>query len=177
MPHLVVIVGPIASGKSTVAGALGGRLREAGRAVAVVDLDDLVETIGGFEDLAPQRFQQSQLVYGELVGSWLRQGFDVIAHGPFFQGLEDDAVLHAVPEGVAPRRVQLLASYDVALARVATDDARKLSKDPDFLRLTYDRVESLLPKMPRSEWTFDTTTTSWREIVDDLVVALLPNES
>lgn len=73
---------------------------------------------------------------GELVGAWLRQRVDVIAHGPFFQRQEDEALLHAVPDGIEPRRVQLLATYEAA---------RDLSKDPGLLRLTYDRVESLLP--------------------------------
>jgi hypothetical protein len=82
VPELVVIVGPIASGKSTVAGALGRRFMAAGRAVAVLDLDDVVDTIGGFGDLTPQRFRQAQVVHGQLVGAWLRQSFDVIAHGP-----------------------------------------------------------------------------------------------
>jgi hypothetical protein len=50
--------------------------------------------------------------------------------------------------------VQLLATYEVALERTALDSARTLSKDPKLLRLTYDRVESLLPTMPRSEWIF-----------------------
>jgi hypothetical protein len=77
VPELVVIVGPIASGKSTVAGALGRRFMAAGRAVAVLDLDDVVDTIGGFGDLTPQRFRQAQVVYGQLVGAWLRQSFDV----------------------------------------------------------------------------------------------------
>lgn len=174
MADLVVIVGPIASGKSTIAGALGNRLRAAGRAVAVLDLDYVVDTVGGFGDLTPDRFQQAQIVYGEHVGAWLRQSIDVIAHGPFFQRQENEAVLHAVPDGIEPRRVQLLATYEAALERVAGDPTRTWMKDPELLRLTYDRVESLLPTMPPAEWTFDTTTTSWREIVDELAAALLP---
>jgi hypothetical protein len=47
--ELVVIIGPIASGKSRVADALGDRFREAGRAVAVFDLDDVVDTIGAID--------------------------------------------------------------------------------------------------------------------------------
>jgi shikimate kinase len=177
VPYLVVIVGPIASGKSTVADALGRRFREAGRAVAVLDLDDVVETIGGFVDLTAAHFQQSQIVYGELIGVWLRQGFDVIAHGPFFQRQENEALLHAVPQGIEARRVHLRATYEVALERVAADPTRGLSKDPTVLRHTYDRVESLLPAMPRSEWTFDTTTTSWQKVVNDLATAFLDRQS
>lgn len=172
MQHLVVIVGPIASGKSTTAAALGDRFRAAGRAVAVLDLDDFVATIGGFRDLPPERFRQAQIVHGELVGAWLRQGIDVIAHGPIFQAHEQEALLHAVPGGIQPRRVQLLATYDVALERVADDPTRDLSKDPEALRGAYDRARTLLPSMPPSEWTFDTTQLSTRQIVDHLVQAL-----
>jgi predicted kinase len=173
VPDLVVIVGPIASGKSTVASALAGRFREKGRAVAVLDLDDVINAIGGFVTLSPKHFRQAQIVYGQLVGAWLHQGFDVIAHGPFFQPHEREALLHAVPEEIEPRHVQLLATYEVALKRVAADPTRGLSKLPDLLRRTYDRVESLLPTLPRSDWTFDTTVSSCEEIVDDLAVAIL----
>jgi hypothetical protein len=169
----VIIVGPIASGKSTVAIALGDRFRRAGRAVAVLDLDDFVDTIGGFGKLAPQHFRQAQQVFGQLVGAWLREGFDVIAHGPFFQAEEQTALLHALPEGIEPRRVQLLATYEVALERVATDPARKFSKHPAILRGAYDRVESLLPTMPASEWTFDSTITCSEDIVDALAGSIL----
>ena len=172
---LVVIIGPIASGKSTTAAALGDRFRAAGRAVAVLDLDDIVATIGGFRDLTPDRFRQAQIVHGELVGAWLRQGVDVIAHGPFFQAHEQAALLHAVPDGIEPRRVQLLATYEVALERVANDPMRDLSKDPDVLRGAYDHVQSLLPSTTPCEWTFDTTVVSVQEVVDALSRALLPD--
>ena len=173
MPELLVIVGPIASGKSTVATALGDRFRRAGRAIAVIDLDDFVDTIGGFANLGPERFRQAQIVFGQLVGAWLREGFDVIAHGPFFQAEEQAALLHAVPEGIQPRRVHLLATYEVALERVAADPYRKFSKNPEILRRAYDRVESLLATMPASDWTFDSTVTSSHEIVDALAAAML----
>jgi len=176
VPELVVIFGPIASGKSTIADAVGGLFRVAGRRVAVLDVDDVVDTIGGFGDLTPASFQHAQVVFGELVGAWLRQRFDVIAHGPFFQRDELDALLHAVPHGIEPRRVQLVATYEAALERVALDSSRGLSKDPELLRLTYDRVESLLPTMPPSEWTFDTTATSCQEIIDALAAALVPTD-
>ncbi|MGI8757018.1 MAG: AAA family ATPase [Acidimicrobiales bacterium] len=173
MPTLVVIVGPIASGKSTTARALGKRLRASGRRVAVVDVDELVETIGGFVDLPGELFRQAQLVFGMLVGAWLDQGFDVIAHGPFFDKEEDEALVHALPDGVAPRRVLLHSSYEVALERIRADPERMLSSYPDFLKATYDRVNELLPTMLPAEWTFDTTTTDTQTIVNDLVEALL----
>ena len=171
-----LIVGPIASGKSTIARELASRLRSADCSVAVLDLDDVVDTIGGFAGLTAERFRQAQLVYGELVGAWLRRRFDVIAHGPFFEHEEDEALLHAVPAGVTLRRVKLLATYEAALERTALDPDRALSKDPKLLRLTYDRVESLLPTMPPTDWTFDTGTRSPQEIVDTLAAALPPEQ-
>lgn len=62
MRELLVIVGPIASGKSTIAARPRRPLPDSGRAVAVVDLDDVVDTIGRFGDLSPDRFHQAQLV-------------------------------------------------------------------------------------------------------------------
>jgi hypothetical protein len=173
VPELIVIVGPIASGKSTVAHELGCRFHAAGRPVAVLDLDDVVDTIGGFAGLTPERFHHAQVVYGELVGAWLRRSFDVIAHGPFFEPVEDRAVLHGVPAGIAPRRVQLLATYDAALQRTALDPGRAMSKDPELLRAAYDRAESLLPGLPPATWTFDTTTRTSQEIAAALAADLL----
>ena len=173
VPILVVIVGPIASGKSTIAAAVGDRLRQSGRQVAVLDLDDVVETIGGFVDLPPERFRHAQMVLGKLVGSCIDHGFDVIAHGPFFQQDEDRALLQAVPADIAPRRVLLHCTLDIALQRVAGDADRVLSASPEFLRATYKRVEELLPTMPRSEWEFDPTFNDARSIVDEIADALM----
>jgi energy-coupling factor transporter ATP-binding protein EcfA2 len=170
--EVLLVIGPIASGKSTVAAALGARLREAGRAIAVLDLDDVVETIGGFEGLSWERFDDALAVLGNLVAAWLIKGMDVIAHGPFFQQHEVDAVLGSVPPETQVRRVHLHSTYEVALGRVAQDPSRKRSADHPFLRATYERVESLLPTMPQCDWRFDTTIVSWREIVDQLMTEL-----
>ena len=173
MPTLVVIVGPIASGKSTIATGLAERFRARDRRVALVDLDELVETIGGFDGLSLEQFRQAQMVFGQLVGAWLAQGFDVIAHGPFFDHDEDQALLHAIPDGVVARRVLLRTTLAVALERVRTDPCRGLSTHPDLLEAAYERVDELLPTMPPSEWTFDTATTDAPTIIDELSRSIL----
>lgn len=173
VPRLILIVGPIASGKSTVARGLATRLREAGHNVAVLDLDDVVGTIGGFVDLTPKRFHQAHVVHRQLVGAWLGQGFDVITHGAFFEPGEIAPVLEAMTVGTRLRRVHLLATYEVALERVAADPDRELSRQPEVLRLAYDHAEALLPTLPPSDWTFDTTTTRSTQIVEHLAAVLL----
>jgi hypothetical protein len=169
---LLTVVGPIASGKSTVSAALGRAWRAAGHPVAVVDLDDVVDTFGGFVGLQPDDFVRAQHVFGDLVGAWLRRDVDVIAHGPFFDPDEDAAVRHALPAGVVHRRVELTCTFDVALERVTNDPDRLLSAFPDFLRRTYERVEALRPGMPRADWTFDTTTTTVDAIVERVAAEL-----
>lgn len=178
MSTLVMIVGPIASGKSTVAADLGARFRAAGRHVAVLDLDDHVMTIGGFVGLEPVRFATSVVVFGDLVGAWLREGFDVIAHGPFFQGDEDAAVVRTAPIGTEILRVELRCTYQVALERVTADAARRhLSANAEFLRNTYDRFGDLRPLMHPADHVFDTTVTGWEDIAGALARVLLPKSN
>jgi predicted kinase len=168
---LILVTGPIASGKTTVAAALGDRLRATGHGVAVLDLDDLVLSIGGWRDLSWERFEQSFDALGQLVAAWLAAGLDVIAHGPFFERNAMEAVLRDVRADVPLFRVMLLASYEIALERVAADPDRDLSKDPERLRAAYLRAVPMLESMPPSEWTFDTGSSSASHIVDVLMAA------
>lgn len=176
MAALVMIVGPIASGKSTVSADIGRIFRAAGRPVAVVDLDDHIMTIGGFVGLEPDRFGRSLAVFGDLVGAWLREGFDVIAHGPFFQRHEDAAVVRTAPTGTQIVRAELRCTYEVALSRVTADPARRhLSTNPEFLRRTYDRVGELRPQMHPADYVFDSTVVDWRDVAAALTQAVLSN--
>jgi hypothetical protein len=170
---LLVITGPVASGKSSVAGAVGNRMRQAGRSVAILDFDDIVDTVGGFVGLTSERFRQAFAVLGQVIGSWLSLGVDVVAHAPAFEEPEIDAVLHCVLADTVVRRVLLLSTYEVALERAAVDPQRLLSKDSVRLRRAYDRFEaSVSPSVP-FDWTFDTTATSLDELVDRLCSDLI----
>ena len=110
-----------------------------------------------------------------MVRSWLDQGFDVIAHGPFLSAEEDAALVHALPADVRPRRVLLTATLSVALDRATSDPERMLSRYPEVLEATYQRFDQLRPTMPACEWTFDTTTVGVARIVEQLSDALSPD--
>lgn len=172
-PQLVVIVGPIASGKSTIARALGAELRAKGRRVAVLDLDDMIDSIGGFVDLEPEQFHRAQLVLGQLVGSWLYHRFDVIVHGPFFSPEENWALTHALGAHTHPRRVLLRIDLAVAIDRVGSDPDRMLARYSEVLEATYARFDELRSALPPSEWTFDTSRESVGHIVQSLTESLL----
>lgn len=67
----------------------------------------------------------------------------------------------------------LQASYEVALERVRPDPDRVLSRCPEVLEVMYDPVDGLLPRMPPSDWAFDTAGTSPQAVVDELAQVLL----
>jgi hypothetical protein len=173
---LVVIFGPIASGKSSVAEALGRRLRHAGRDTAVLEVDDVVDTIGGFSDLKRERFNQSFTVHGHLVGAWLDNDVDVIAVGPFYEEHEVEGLIAASSKADKVHWTLLQVAFEVALSRVGGDPTRVLSKDPQVLRNAYNRFESLVPTLPPCDSTFDTGVTSVSHVVETLASVLgLPN--
>jgi chloramphenicol 3-O-phosphotransferase len=168
VPDLVVITGPIASGKSSVANALGERLREAGRSIAVVGFDDLVDTVGGFAGITAERLRQAFRIYAQLISAWLSAGFDVIADGPALSETELGLLLGEVSVHSTVRRVMLSCTYGEALERVTTDPTRQISRDPDVLRHAYSRFEASLSPEVSPDWAFDTTRSSIDEVVGEL---------
>jgi shikimate kinase len=176
--QLVVITGPIGSGKSSVARGLAERFDSAGWSVACVDLDDVVETLSAPLQDFETSWQRARRVHGALVGAWLRSGIDaVIAHGPFYTAEETTALLAEVPPSQEQRRVMLLAPFEVALQRVAHEPDRFWSRDPGVLRRTHERFNALLSEIPECEWTFDTTRISVDEIVSVLAGSLVPDRA
>ena len=167
---LVVVTGPVAAGKSTVAAALGARLREPGRPVAVLDLDDVVASVGGFALADPALLEQARRAFAGLVRSWLDLGADVVAHGPFLGPEEVEALEGAIPSGEVVRRVLVTTTVEVALARLATSPDRPIAGHPELVRALYERYERLAPAMAPSDWTFDTGVLG----VDDIVGVLAP---
>lgn len=169
MPRLVVITGPIAAGKSTVAKELAISFKRDGLAAVVVDLDEVVATIHAPAEHAAQVWSMARAVHGHLVGEWLTCDVDVvIVDGPFYSKEETSIMMRGVPNGVSPLRVLLLASFEVALDRVALDPSRGVSKDPTVLRTLYDEFESQLPDLGQCDLTFDGSASTVDEIMREV---------
>jgi shikimate kinase len=155
--RLVVVVGPIASGKSTVAGLLTEHLIRAGLTVACVDVDEVAAMAHAPGGLTQEQWHQAHVAHGALVGGWLDTAVDVVvAHGPAYSRQETDALMAHVAPGTRVLRVLLLASLDAALQRVGGQPGRGVSRDPAFLRATYDRFWSLRPHLDPCDLSFDT---------------------
>ena len=137
---VVVISGPIASGKSALSRAVAAELEEtADVATAVIDLDLVYET------LDPQRrtkddadlWAQARRVAGRLTTALFAENRCVLAEGEFASDRALDEFVSELPDTVDLRLVLLDVDFRTALKRVAADPTRGLSKDETFLSRHY----------------------------------------
>jgi hypothetical protein len=142
--QLVMISGPIAAGKSTLAIELVRLLRTNGSSVALTDLDTVAEmalpTLPGWTC--------AHRIHAQLVGAWLATDVDVVVDEGTSTTEEVQQVLAEVPAGITVFHVVLTANYDRSLARARADPGRGLSKDPDFLRAAHLSYAQHLPMLP-----------------------------
>lgn len=137
---LVVIAGPQASGKSTLASALATDLRSRGERVVLVELDQIaamaLPTLPSWED--------AHEIFGTVTGLWLRTEVTcVIAEG---SGSWDEVsrLLDRAPSEAVTLTVATTAPFEVALARAQADPTRGISKQRDFLAGVYAQWSSEL---------------------------------
>jgi hypothetical protein len=146
IPRLVMISGPIASGKSTLADGLAQLLRREGFSVALADLDTVAEM--ALPTLP--RWDWAHGVHAQLVGAWLRTGVDIVIDEGTSNPTEVQQVLDQVPEGTDVFHVVLTADLDASLARARADSGRGISQDPTFLRGDHEAYSRHLPQLPSS---------------------------
>ncbi len=162
--EVVAVTGPIGAGKSSVAAALARRLAASGRTAAVADLDDVWVALQGEADLAVS-WTRARAAHAALVAGWEAAGVDVVVvHGPFATLAERAPLQAGLPAEIRVRWAVLDVSYEAALARVADDPERGLSRDPDFLLQTHERYGRLAHELPIATWRFDTTRVGVDEI-------------
>lgn len=149
MPQLVIITGPIAAGKNTVADTLAGRLTGRGRTVVVADVDDVAEMVGAPGAAAARLWFAAHQAHGAMVGQWMRSKVEyVVVVGPIYSAAERAALTDHLPDGTAALWVLIHAPVAVTLARVEEDPARGLSRDPAFHRRAHQRFRELMPQIP-----------------------------
>lgn len=138
-----MISGPIAAGKSTLAGELVQMLRADGFSVAGTDLDTVAEmALPTLPD-----WDWAHRIHAQLVGAWLRTGVDIVVDEGTSSPGEVRQVLDQVPDGVTVFHVVLTADFDASLARARADSGRGVSKDPAFLRAAHDTYARHLPHL------------------------------
>ncbi|MFT3876555.1 MAG: hypothetical protein QM708_09060 [Propioniciclava sp.] len=132
---LVVVAGPQASGKSTLAASLSATLREDGERVALVELDQIaamaLPTLPGWET--------AHHIFESVTGLWAHAELTcVIAEG---SGSHDEVarLLDQAPPGSVTVTVVTTCPFEVAFARAQADPTRGISKEHRFLSRVYQR--------------------------------------
>lgn len=144
LPRLLMISGPIAAGKSTLAAEVCRRLRARGRSVALTDLDTVAEmALPTLPD-----WDQAHAVHAQLVAAWCATGIEIVVDEGTSSPEEVRQVLDQLPAGVDVVHVVLTADFEASLARAQGEPSRGLSKERDFLRGDHDAYARQLPDLP-----------------------------
>jgi molybdopterin-guanine dinucleotide biosynthesis protein len=173
-PLLVVVNGPIASGKSTLAQALGRELRERGRRAAVIDLDLLYDML----DHRPKSDEALWLLARQasalLADRFWAAGIDaVVVEGSFSDAPKRAALLEGLTTEVKPRIVTLRVSFAEALRRAQGDPTRGLSRDPTFLAGAHADFAARLDPAGTTDLVVDTEQTTPERLAAELADSLL----
>lgn len=169
---LVVVTGPIAAGKNTVASALADLVAASGRTAVVADVDDVAAMVAGRGAAASGLWSAAHRVHGAAVAAWLRTGVDVvIAVRPVYSAGEQAALLDPLPPGRAVHWVVVDAPVSVTFARAVADPGRGLSRDRDFHLERHARFRALVAGIPAHQ-TFDSSSTGAEGIAAAVLAAI-----
>lgn len=177
---LIIISGPIASGKSSVALGVARELQRDDVATAVVDLDQLYEMQTHALD-EPEadaaRWRAARHAAAALAESFTADGIAaVIAEGSFQTQPDRLAFTASLRSRSDALFVTLRVSYEEALRRARSDPTRGLSRDPAFLRRYYDEAASTLAAAPDGDLVIDTESHAEEEVVAVVVRAVLAQQ-
>ena len=171
---VIVITGPIASGKSTTARELANQLEREDVTVAVIDLDIVYDTLvgnGSKADVATWMVARREAAM--LTNTFLGQGMAVvIVEGSFNRPSHKAPLARHLMAGADPLYVALRVSFEEALRRAQSDPTRGASRDPVFLGSYFAAVNPLLDNAPEKDLVIDTermTVTSAARAIANLV--------
>lgn len=163
---VIVICGPIASGKSTLARAVAHLFRHRGVEAAAIDLDLLYEMLedDGRPKASPPMWVRARRAAAALTDAFLEDGVRVVVvEGDLLTAQERTEFGSALRSPVVPQFVTVHVPVDLALQRVAADRTRGLSRDPGYLRRHYDRMQEAVRNRPATDLLVDTSSVSSEE--------------
>jgi predicted kinase len=159
---VIVITGPIASGKSTVARALFHELAGRDVRVAVIDLDiveDMLTADGPKSDL--ETWTLARRAVARLANGFLQDGIGVvIADGSFNLAHDRSALEQHLDANVHPIFVTLKVTLNEAVRRAQDDPTRGVSRDPAFLADYFAAATKGAANLPATDVVIDTESVS-----------------
>jgi predicted kinase len=173
---LIVISGPIASGKSSIARGVARELERQAVSTAVIDLDLLyhmqAHTKGEPEGEAA-RWQAARRAAAAVAESFLGDGVAAVVVEGSFQDADARQALAASLRSSGAFFVTLRVSYEEALRRAMADPTRGASRDAAFLSRYYDDRRSALGNVPPGDLVIDTERLTEQEAVATITRAVL----
>ena len=174
--RLLIIGGPIASGKSTVAQALAAELRASGSSAAVVELDRVYMMLDTPLMSDPHRSRLARRAAAALVDQYVLDGIRlVIVEGDFWTVGQREVFTNHLTCGVAPVFLTLRVSVEEALRRVQLDTNRRLSRIPEVLRRSHSDFASAPPAV--GDVAIDSTGLSVSDVAARIRSLLDPTQS
>ena len=157
---LLVVTGPIASGKSTLARAVACELERRGAKAAAVDLDLVYEMLDPPRGAKTDRQrEQARRMTGRLAAALLADGVAVVVEGEFLTRDQRVEFTRVLPPAVVPALlVTLRVPSEVALRRAHDDPARgRVGVTPLFpLREHYEASTQAVRDAPSTDLALDT---------------------
>jgi shikimate kinase len=171
---VILISGPIASGKSALSRAVAAQLEEASDApVAVIDLDLVYEMLDRGPKADERVWAQARRIAGRLGSVLLSEGRSVVVEGGDFGTKAALAEFETeLPPPAAVRLVLLSVDFETALKRARSDHSRGVSKDRAFLAAHY--AEFRTDWLGRDALNLDTGSASLAETARSVVAWLAP---
>ena len=180
-PHVLIISGPIASGKSTVAYALAAEARASGSTAGVIELDRIYMMLDDGPIMGDAEIsRRARRAAAALVHQYVLDGVDlIIVEGDFWTTAQREEFTYRLSSGVASVFVTLRVSarglfavtgaassptarVEEALRRVESDPSRGRSRIPGVLRGCHADFAAAPPIA--GDVTIDSTSLSLAEV-------------
>jgi shikimate kinase len=159
---VIVITGPIASGKSTVARELARELQLSDVRAEVIVLDRVHDRLTANDSTADDSaWRRARSETATVANAFLEDGVAVvIAEGSFNMPTDRAAFAQRLRPNSGLVFVTLQVSFDEALRRAQADSTRGRSQDPQFLRSHFAARHDVLAAVPTNDIVIDTERTT-----------------
>jgi shikimate kinase len=173
-PLVIVVSGPIASGKSTVAQAVADELERAGVIAPIVDLDAIHDARAGAGAAGDRgSWARARSAAAAEADAHLEAGRTVVvAEGSFNEPGDRATFVAGLPARALVLHVTLHVTYEEALRRARSDPTRGRSRDATFLAAHYASRRAVLAKLPPTDLVFDTEAVPAPEIAATIARAI-----